>query len=117
MTARLLLKSLTLVFFAPEASADLIYAKCISESGRSTYNLELDTKRQSGEIRYQFMMQDVFYDVQLNSKNTTMISGIAKFKGSLSGETKGNPFTFSYDAKNQTFHELNITAICTKLGK
>lgn len=114
MMARLILTGLTISIFSHKASADLIFAECISESGRSTYNLELDTERQLGEIRYRFMMQDVFYSVQLNSKDATMISGIAKFKASLSGEDKGTPFAFTYDTRTQIFQEFNITAYCKR---
>ena len=94
------------------AMAEIIKVQCISASGRSTYDLELDTEMQTGEIRYRFMSQDVFYSVRLNSKDSKAITGVAEFKGSLSGEVKGNPFAFSYDSRTQTFAELNIKSAC-----
>ena len=42
-------------------SAEIIKVQCVSASGRSTYDLELNTEMQTGEIRYRFMSQDVFY--------------------------------------------------------
>lgn len=93
--------------------AEVIKVQCVSASGRSTYDLELDTEMQTGEIRYRFMSQDVFYSVRLNSKDSKVITGVAEFKGSLSGEVKGNPFAFSYDSRTQTFAELNIKAACS----
>ena len=94
-------------------SAEIIKVQCVSASGRSTYDLELNTEMQTGEIRYRFMSQDVFYSVWLNSKDSKVITGVAEFKGSLSGEVRGNPFAFSYDSRTQTFAELNTKAACS----
>ena len=94
------------------AVAEIIKVQCVSSSGRSVYDLELNTELQNGEIRYRFMAQDVFYSVRLNSKDSNKIQGIAEFKGSLSGEVRGNPFAFTYDAKTQRFTELNVKAFC-----
>jgi len=100
------------LFAVQSAVAEIVKVQCVSVSGRSIYDLELDTEIQTGEIRYRFMSQDVFYLVRLNSKDSKVISGVAEFKGSLSGEVRGNPFAFSYDSRSQTFVELNIKATC-----
>ena len=95
------------------AVAEIIKVQCVSSSGRSVYDLELNTELQNGEIRYRFMAQDVFYSIRLNSKDLNKITGIAEFKGSLSGEVRGNPFAFTYDSKTQRFAELNVKATCS----
>lgn len=108
---------LCLIFFgallaAQNAVAEIIKVQCISSSGLSIYDLELNTELQNGEIRYRFMAQDVFYSVSLNSKASNKITGVAEVKGSLSGEVRGNPFAFTYDSTTQQFTELNVKAIC-----
>ena len=100
------------LFAVQSTFAEVIKVQCVSSSGRSVYNLELNTESQKGEIRYRFMAQDIFYSVQLNSKNPENITGVAEFKGSLSGEVRGNPFAFTYDSKTQKFTELNVEASC-----
>lgn len=94
------------------STAETLVARCISPSGLSTYDLDLDTETQKGEIRYRFQRQDVFYDVTLNSESTELIVGVAVFKSSLSGEIKGNPFAFTYDPGSRLFKELNLTMTC-----
>ena len=106
---------LLLACLGDPVSADSTVVRCKSESGRSTYDLDLDTSTQSGEIRYRFMGQDIFYNVTLNSKDPNVITGVASFKSALSGETKGNTFAFTYDANTNIFTELNIKARCTAL--
>lgn len=93
-------------------SAAVIRVQCVSTSGQSVYDLELNPQNQSGEIRYRFMGQDVFYSVRLNSTDRNLLTGIAEFKGSLSGEVRGTPFAFTYDAVTKKFTELNIRASC-----
>ena len=95
------------------AFAEIIKFQCVSSSGRSIYDLELNTELQNGEIRIRFMGQNVFYSVRLNSGDSDKIIGVAEFKGSLSGEARGNPFAFTYEAKTQTFMEMNIKAACS----
>lgn len=115
MIARIASAFVACISFSTPAFAELIVARCVSESGRSIYDLELDTEQQSGEIRYRFMGQDTFYNVTLNSKDRKIITGVASFKSALSGETKGNPFAFTYDANTSLFTELNIKAQCNVL--
>lgn len=97
---------------AQSAVAEMIKVQCVSASGRSIYDLELNTELQVGEIRYRFMSQDVFYSVRLNSKESKQVTGLAEFKGSLSGEERGTPFAFTYNSQTKTFRELNIKATC-----
>lgn len=94
------------------ANASIIDVQCISKSGQSVYNIYINTEDQSGLIRYRFMGQDVLYDVILNSKSTDVIVGVAEFKESRSGEKRGNPFTFKYDANSKIFEDLNVVASC-----
>jgi len=115
MIAKIIVTFVSCISLSTPAFAELIVARCVSESGRSIYDLELDTERQSGEIRYRFMRQDTFYDVTLNSTDKKIVTGIASFESALSGETKGNPFAFSYDANTNLFTELNIKAQCSVL--
>ena len=91
---------------------NIISKRCTSESGTSTYDIELDTFNRNGEIRYRHMGQDVFYSVYIESADSNVIEGIAFFKESRTGEDKGNPFSFKYDYATNTFYELNIAANC-----
>ena len=93
-------------------NAESFTSTCISESGRSQYDLELDTYSRDGTIRYRFAEQDVFYKVHIDKVDSELIEGIAIFESSSSGESKGNPFKFTFDLKNNIFNELNITAYC-----
>ena len=89
-----------------------IFSSCVSESGKSKYWLSLNTQNRNGEIRYKFMQQDIIYKVHLYTVGANFIEGIANFERSNSGETRGNPFKFSLDLKNNEFKELNLTAKC-----
>ena len=94
------------------AEENIISKRCTSESGTSTYDIELDTINRNGEIRYRFMGQDIFYSVYIESADSNVIEGIATFKESRTGEVRGNPFSFKYDYATNTFYELNIAANC-----
>ena len=88
--------------------------KCESEKG-SLYDVYFNTKMQTGEIRYRWMGQDVFYDVSLDSKSNWLITGDATFSGSLSGEERGNPFEFVYNTETGILSEL-IDVQCKELN-
>lgn len=89
-----------------------ISKSCVSGSGKSTYDIELDTGNGNGEIRYRFMGQDIFYSVQISSVTKKAINGVASFKESRSGETKGSPFEFKYGYGENTFYETGMAAKC-----
>lgn len=87
--------------------------QCVSESGNSIYDLNLNTSSTDGTIRYRYMGQDIIYDVHIYSNDNDLVKGIATFKSSNSGETKGNPFNFQYFPSQNKFSELNIITRCT----
>jgi len=91
---------------------DIISKRCVSDSGLSIYDIDLDITNRNGEIRYRFIGQDIFYTVHLERIENDLVRGIATFKESRTGETKGNPFSFTYDYERNTFTELNTVKKC-----
>ena len=85
-----------------------ISKRCVSESGLSIYDISLNIASRNGEIRYRFMGQDVFYDVTIEHVDDRTISGVAVFSSSRSGETRANPFSFTYDIEQNTFKEAIV---------
>ena len=105
---------LTLLLLIPSLSWGKTYmTQCVSDSGNSIYDLSLYTSSADGTIRYRYMGQDIIYDVHIYSSNNDLVRGIATFKSSNSGETKGNPFDFQYFPSLNKFSELNIIARCS----
>ena len=105
---------LALLLLIPSLSWGKTYmTQCVSESGNSIYDLSLNTSSSDGTIRYRYMGQDIIYDVHIYSSDNDLVKGIATFKSSNSGETKGNPFDFQYFPSLNKFSELNIIARCT----
>lgn len=100
------------LFNCSEVNAEIILRTCVSTSGRSTYYINLDTLTRSGEIRYKYMNQDIIYSAHLTKIDGNTIDGIAVFKKSNSGETRGNPFDFKYLILDRVFFELNVEAKC-----
>ena len=94
------------------AEENIISKRCTSDSGMSIDDIQLDTFKKNGEIRYRFMDQDIFYSVYIESADSNVIEGIATFKESRTGERRGNPFSFKFDNKINTFYELNTVAKC-----
>ena len=84
--------------------------RCVSESGKSIYDIELNVLDKTGEIRYRFMGQDVFYSVHIEMATPELIYGIATWRESRSGETKGKPFSFTYNVQKEVLKELETTA-------
>ena len=93
------------------ASAE-ISTSCVSESGMSVYDLYLDLEKKTGEIKYSYMDQEIFYKVHIISDKDNILKGVALFNRSNTGETKGTPFEFQYDQEEKLFSELNLNAIC-----
>ena len=94
------------------ASAAKFETMCRSPSGKSTYAVRLDTGSLTGQIRYRFMSQDVDYAATLYSFKNGLMRGTATFKSARSGESRGQPFEFSYDVAKGTFTDSIIVARC-----
>jgi hypothetical protein len=90
----------------------VVETSCKSTTGLSKYDLSLDTQNKKGSIRYRFMDQDIDYLVGIKSFENGVVSGVAIFNKSRTGEKRGNPFDFKYDLKTETYSELNVTAKC-----
>ena len=100
-----LLLSLTLIISA-NAWAELINKTCVTDSGLSIYDISLNTESNSyGEIRYRYMEQDIFYSASIEIEEGSKLIGIAEFKQSRTGESKGVPWIFTYDTKKQTLKD------------
>lgn len=85
---------------------------CVSETGLSKYWLDLNTAEKQGEIRYQYMGQDVRYIVRAMRLDGGKISGRADFHDSSTGENRGNPIIFDYESSTDTLKDGNTTAAC-----
>jgi hypothetical protein len=105
----LLLSSLYSFPFVSYADAlSFVSARCVSNSGLSIYDVELNLNSYDGEIRYRFMGQDIVYKASIEEITEASIQGVAVFDSSRSGETKGKPFSFVYDLRENTLTELNV---------
>lgn len=108
---RFILLALSLCSFPIVSYAEalsIVSARCISNSGLSTYNVEFNLKSYDGELRYRFMGQDIFYKVTIEETTEASIKGVAVFDNSRSGEKKGKPFSFVYDLQENTLTELSV---------
>jgi hypothetical protein len=86
--------------------ADNVQKKCFSKSGKSSYDINLDTLLLKGVVEYKFMGQDITYEILSAEYKNGVFSGIASFLKSRSGETHDEPFIISYDSKSNTLKEL-----------
>ena len=89
---------LSLFIFIPELFSQEIYKKiCITKSGKSIYEIALLAEIEGmGEIRLQFNGEDNLYSAKVLIINPENIVGVAKFKDSNTGQTKGSPWVFTY---------------------
>jgi len=101
-----------LAVISVESKGAVLTATCKYQSGLSTYVLKFDLTAGSGDIRYRFMDQDVFYTAHIQQITDSELRGIAVFSRSNSGETKGNPFNFVFNIRENVFYELNVSAPC-----
>ncbi|WP_147391845.1 hypothetical protein [Pelagerythrobacter aerophilus] len=85
---------------------------CVSDSGLSKYWLALNTAEREGDIRYQYLGQDIRYVVTAMRVEGREVSGKADFESSTTGETRGTPIMFSYDATANTFTDGPTSASC-----
>ena len=107
-----LLLILICLFVSFEVKSNNLETLCVSESGKSTYYLNLNLNDKNGSIIYIFDKQEVLYDVIINDFDDGVVKGISTFKESRTGKKSGNPFTFKYDIKNKTFEEYNVKGTC-----
>lgn len=88
----------------------MINKKCVSQkTGKSFYNINLDTVILRGVLGYEFMGQKVLYEVSKGELNNNVFTGIATFLSSQTGETHDEPFIISYKTKTNIFSETNGT--------
>ena len=87
------------ILFAGDVAADeMLYRTCVSASGNSIYEVELNVSQGQGEVRYRYFGQDVFYKLTITSAEGDVLKGVAEWQSSRTGETKGNPWIFEYDS-------------------
>ena len=92
-----LLSFLPLIISFDLFSQEIYKKKCISQSGKSIYEIALLAKKDGmGEIRLEFNDEVNLYSAKVLIINTNNIVGVAKFKSSLTGQTKGSPWVFTY---------------------
>ena len=104
---------LLLLFCAENIVAeDKIYRACVSESGDSIYDIELNRSLGVGEVRYRFFGQDVFYKVTVTSGDAQIVEGVAEFQSSRSGEVRGNPWIFRYDPATDVLMDNKSARAC-----
>ena len=85
---------------------------CVSDSGLSKYWITVNTSEQTGVIRYEYMGQDVRYNINRMEIDGSIVSGQAEFLSSSTGEIRGNPILFSYDSATETLKDGGATAAC-----
>ena len=108
---------LTLLLLSPLAFAEdkpLIIKSCTTESGQSIYDIEIKKdKNFYGEIRYRYMEQDIFYTANTDIVEDDKFLGIAEFKSSRTGETKGLSWIYTYNSKDNTLMDGDsVIAFC-----
>ena len=86
--------------------ADSIYKKCLSKSGKSSFDINLDTSTLKGVMQYKFMGQDITYEILSAEYKKGVFSGIASFVKSATGELGDEPFLISYDTNTKILKEL-----------
>jgi len=98
------------VFF--EVKSKNIETLCVSESGKSSYYLNLNLDNKNGFMVLVFGDQEVVYDVVISEFVNGVVNGVSIFKESRTGQKTGNPFSFKYDINNKTFEEYNVRGTC-----
>ena len=97
-----------LLFSISSINAEVINKRCISQkTGKSTYNINLDTLSSRGVLAYEFMGQKITYEVSKGQFHDGIFTGVATFLSSQTGETHDEPFIISYDTKTNIFSETN----------
>jgi hypothetical protein len=88
---------------------------CVSDSGLSKYWITANTSERTGAIRYQYMGQDVRYNIKTMKIDGSIISGRAEFQSSSTGETRGNPIMFSYSSDANILTDGGARAACQNI--
>ena len=93
------------------AEGETIIRQCISENG-PIYDLELNPVMRNGNIRLRWQGQDVFYNASIMIKEDNKLTGIAQFSHSMTGETKANPWIFSYYLSENILKDNELQTPC-----
>ena len=99
------------------SSQEIYKKKCITQSGKSIYEIALLAKEEGmGEIRLEFNGEGNLYSAKVLIINTNNIVGVAKFKSSLTGQIKGSPWVFTYYFdSNRLIDDGRLEASCSDL--
>lgn len=108
---RTLLLLVALSVSAVSAADYRLVRQCISQGG-SIYDIDIDMAQHLGEVRYRWMGQDIFYQLQSITEDGEVIMAVAKFYESRSGETKGRPWVFSYHMGRDTVIDSGREHLC-----
>ena len=102
-----------IIFCSVTASAEVFNKKCTShKTGKSVFNINIDTNSLRGVIDYRFMRQKITYEISKGKFVNNIFTGIATFLNSETGETHDEPFLITYDAKKNILMETNMTYLC-----
>ena len=93
------------------AEGETIIRQCISENG-SIYDLELHPVMRNGNIGLRWQGQDVFYNASIKIKEDDKLTGIAQYSHSMSGETKANPWIFTYNPIDNVLSDNELEISC-----
>ena len=93
------------------AEGETIIRQCISENG-SIYDLELNPVMRNGNIRLRWQGQDVSYNASIMIKEDDKLTGIAQFSHGMTGETKANPWIFSYNISENILKDNELQTPC-----
>lgn len=85
---------------------------CVSDSGLSRYLIKLNVPKQTGNISYQYMGQDVRYIIRSLEVDGSQLTGHADFQSSSTGEIRGAPILFSYESDRELLKDGQVTAKC-----
>ncbi len=98
-------------------SQEIYKKKCISQSGKSIYEIALLAKKEGmGEIRLEFNGEVNLYSAKVLIINTNNIVGVAKFKSSLTGQIEGSPWVFTYYFDTDKFiDDGRLEANCSEI--
>lgn len=108
---RLLLFFLLILVSNAFAFDHVLIKQCISPSG-SIYDLEFDLDKHSGEVRYRWMGQDIFYALKSVTRSGSKIAAVAEFSDSRSGEDKGSTWVFGYNMDRNILIDMGNEYTC-----
>ena len=101
-----------LCIFSLNGQAEVFNKKCTSQSGKSLFNINIDTVSLRGVIDYEFMGQRINYEILKGKYVNSIFTGIATFLSSETGETHGKSFVITYEVKNNILKETNTKYLC-----